>query len=70
MRPGLTVLLSPGELAAPLTITCPGRPPREGVRQVIRSLKPGSGGIYGDSQAGNSLRLDVSEDRTVSITCS
>lgn len=70
MHPELTRLYSPGELAAPLTVTCPGDTPGKGVKQVIRSaLRPGFGGIYGDSQLGNSLRIDVSNDGTVSITC-
>jgi len=70
MRPGSTRLYSPGILTAPLTVACPGVAPRTGIKQVIRSnLRPGFGGIYGDSQLGNSLRIDVSADRAVSITC-
>ena len=70
MQPELTRLFSPGELAAPLTITCPGDAPGRGVKQVIRSaLTPGFGALYGDSQLANSLRIDVSGDGAVSITC-
>lgn len=70
MRPGLTRLFSPGILAAPLTVACPGVAPRTGIKQVIRSrLRPGFGGIYGDSMLGDSLRVDVSNDGAVSITC-
>jgi hypothetical protein len=70
MHPGSTRLFSPGRLAAPLTVACPGAAPRTGVKQVIRSFQPGFGGIFGDSQLGNSLRVDVSRDGAVSITCS